>query len=91
MALDILHKNIRSWENFGTKYANIRPTRYHGSSPVPRKTFKSQQEKNAIVNNAVDEILLTQKLSDTNHEASELLDSDYDVNNLYEVDKMSLK
>ena len=37
------------------------------------------------------EIILTQKVSDTNHEAPEFLDSDYDVNNLYEVDKMSLE
>ena len=49
-----------------------------------------QQEKNAIVNNTVDEILLTQKVSATNHEAPEFLDSDYDANDFYEVDKMSL-
>ena len=33
----------------------------------------------------MDEIVLTQKVSSTNHEAPEFLDSDYDVNNLYEV------
>ena len=38
----------------------------------------------------MDEILLTQQLSATNHEAPELLDSDYDTNNLYQVNKMSL-
>ena len=46
-----------------------------------------QQENNAIVNNAVDEILLTQKVSATNHAAPEFLDSDYDENYLYQVEK----
>ena len=50
-----------------------------------------KQENNAIVNNAVNKILLTQKLSATNHEALEFLDSDYDANDLFEVDKMSLE
>ena len=39
----------------------------------------------------MDEILLPQKLSATNHEAPEFLDSDYDANDLYQVDKMSLE
>ena len=39
----------------------------------------------------MDEILLTQKVSATNHEAPEFLDSDYDANDLYEVDKTSLE
>ena len=39
----------------------------------------------------MDGILLTQKVSATNHEAPEFLDSDYDRNDLYEVEKMSLE
>ena len=39
----------------------------------------------------MDEILLTQKVSATNHEAIFFLDSDYDANDLYEVGKMSLE
>ena len=39
----------------------------------------------------MDEILLTQKVSAKNHEAPEFLDSDYDANDLYEVDKTSLE
>ena len=39
----------------------------------------------------MDEILLTQKVSATNHEALEFLDSDYDANDLYKVDQMSLE
>ena len=38
----------------------------------------------------MDEILLTQKLSATNHEAPEILDSDYNAKHLYEVDKMTI-
>ena len=38
------------------------------------------------------ELLLNeaQKVSAKNHEAPELLDTDYDANDLYQVDKMSL-
>ena len=51
-----------------------------------------QQENNSIFNNAVDEILLneTQKLSAV-REVPEFLVSDYDENDLYQVDKMSLE
>ena len=47
--------------------------------------------KNYIVNNAVDEIILTQKVSATNHEVPEFLGSDYDANDFYEVEKISLE
>ena len=49
-----------------------------------------QQGNNTIVNNAVDEILLneTQKLCAMNHEAPAFLDSEYNENDLYQVDKM---
>ena len=68
------------------------PTKDRGSNPVPRRKINSQQETNVIVNNAVDEIVLngTQKVSAA-REAPEVLDSDYDEKNLYQVDKMSLK
>ena len=36
-------------------------------------------------------ILLTKKVSDTNHKAPEFLDYDYDTNDLYKVKKMSLE
>ena len=39
----------------------------------------------------MDEILLKEKVSATNHEAPKFLDSDYDTNNLYQFDKMSLE
>ena len=61
------------------------------SSPVPRGNFNSQQENNAIFKNAVDEIILTQRVSARNNETPEFLDSDYYANYLYEVDNMSLE
>ena len=39
----------------------------------------------------MNEIPLTQKVSATNNEAPEFLDSDYDANYLYEVDRMILE
>ena len=79
--------------DFVTKYTNIRPTKELGSIPTPRVNFNGRQENNAIVNNAVDEILRneTQRVSATNHEAPEFLESDYNANDLYQVDHMSLE
>ena len=74
---------------FVTKYTKSRPIKYHWSSPLPRKKINRHQENNTIVKNAVDEIILTQKVSATNNEAPEFMDSDYDANDLYEVDKTS--
>ena len=76
--------------DFGTKYSKSRPTKGDGSSTVLRECFNKQQENKSIVDNAVDEIILTLRVSATNHEAPEFLDSDYDVNNFYQVEKMSL-
>ena len=53
--------------DFGTKCAKSRPTKDCVSRPIPRKSFNRQKEKNTMVKNAVDEILLTQKVSATNH------------------------
>ena len=44
--------------DFGTMYAKVGPTKDCERNPVPGKTFNRQHENNAIVNNAVDEILL---------------------------------
>ena len=50
-----------------------------------------QKEHNAIVNNAVDEILFTQKVSAKNHEAPEFLDFYYHANLFYGVEKIGLE
>ena len=78
--------------DFGTKYAKGTPTKYHGNHPVSRGEIHIHQENNFIVNNAVDEILINeaQKVSAV-REAPEFLDSDYDDNGLYQVDKMRLE
>ena len=39
----------------------------------------------------MDEIIITKKVGATIHEALEFLDSDYDANDLYQVDKMNLE
>ena len=44
-----------------------------------------------IVKNTVDEIILIQKVSATNHEAPEFLDSDYNTNHFYKFNKMRLE
>ena len=67
-------------------------TEYYENHPVPSNFFNRPQVNNAIINNVVGEILLneTQKLSAVK-EVPEFLDSDYDENNLYQVEKMSLE
>ena len=77
---------------FGAKYAKYKPTKDHRNHPVSRKIFNRQQENNSIINNLVDEILLneTKKLIAL-REAPEFLDSDYDENNQYQVEIMSLE
>ena len=51
--------------DFGSNYAKVKPTKDRGNHPVPRKKNNRQQEKNSIVNNLVDFILIdkTQKVS----------------------------
>ena len=46
---------------FGTKYDNIRPTKVHRQAPATNNVFGRHQEKNDIVQHAVDEIILREK------------------------------
>ena len=86
-APDILMMNIRSWENLVLSL----PNKDHRNHNLPRKKINRQQKNNAIIT-MVDKILLneTQKVSAT-REALIVLDSDYDENNLYQVESMSLE
>ena len=77
--------------DFRTKYAKVGLLRTTGASPCPREKINRQQENKATVNNTVDEILLTQKVSATNHETPEFMDSNYDAKDFYEIEKMSLE
>ena len=45
------------WD-FGLKYSKRRPTKYRGNEPATKNKFNRQQENNAIVNHAVDDIIL---------------------------------
>ena len=69
-----------------------RPTKYRGHNPANRNKFNRQQEKNDIVNSAVDEILLQedQKVS-AEKGAHENIESDFDENKLYQINIMSLE
>ena len=79
-------------EEFVAKCAKGKRNKYHGNYSIPGKKINRQLENNAIISNMVDEILLneTQKVSAA-RKAWECLDSDCDDNNIYQVDKMSLK
>ena len=60
--------------------------------PYQGKKINKQLENNTIINNVIVDILLneTQKVGAA-REATDVLDSDYDDNYLYQVDKMSLE
>ena len=77
---------------FGSKYAKIRHTNNRGQNPENRNKYTRQQYNNAIVNSAVDEIILQEdnKVS-AGTEAQEIIESEFDENNLYRIDNMSLK
>ena len=60
--------------DFGSKYSKIRTVKYRDHDPATGKKFNRHQENIAIVNHAVDEII----------------ESEIDDNDLYEIDNMSL-
>ena len=79
--------------DFDARYPKGKPTKDHRNNPVLGKKISRHQENNAVINNTVDKILLneTKKVSAANHEAPEFLDSDYDENDMYQVEKWVLK
>ena len=78
--------------DFGYTYINTRPTKDHGNNPAPRNKFNRQQENNAIVNSAVDKILLqeNEKVSSV-REAHENIESDFDEIKIYQIDNISIE
>ena len=66
-----------SWDNLGLSTLIVGVLRTAEATLHPGK-INSKQEKNAIVNNVVDEILLneTQKVSAKNNEAPKFMESD---------------
>ena len=67
------------------------PTKDHGHDPVNGNKFNGQKQKNAIVNQEMDEIILQEnsKVS-TEAEAHEMIKPDINENHLYQIDNMSL-
>ena len=78
--------------DFGSKYAKSRPTKYHRKDPATGNKFNRHQQNNFIVNSEVDEILLqeNQKLS-AYKGAHENIEYDFDENELYQIDNMSIE
>ena len=76
----------------GTKYIAAQPTKDRGSNPIPRKGYHKKQENHTIIDNVMDVLCMVEfkKVSAVNHEAPEFLESDYDENDLYQVENMSL-
>ena len=77
---------------FVTKHAAAQTGKERGSDPIPRKRFHKKQENHTIIYNVVDEIrtIESKKVSAVNHEAPEYLESDYDNNDLHNVENISL-
>ena len=63
-----------------------------GTIPLPKNKFNRQKENNAIFNSAVYEILMheNQKVS-AEKEAHKNIQSEFDENNIYQIDNMSLE
>ena len=76
---------------FGSKYAKSRPTKDHDNDNKNRNKFNRHQDNNAIVKQSVDGILHQEnnKVS-AEEEVHKNTKSDFDENNLYQVDNMSL-
>ena len=83
--------NTMSWETLVLIILRAGLLRTSGHEPANKNKFIRQQEKNAIVNHAIYEIILQEnnKVS-TEAEAHENIDSKIDGNCLYQVDDMSL-
>ena len=78
--------------DFGSKYAKIRHTNNRGHNNENRNKYTRQKYNNTIVNSAVDEIILQEnnKVS-AGTEAQEIIESEFDENDLYWIDNMSLE
>ena len=77
--------------DFGTKYAKFRLTKDHRKDPATRKKFGINQENNAIVQHAVDEIILQEKkILSVKYETHENIDYEFNEDELYRFDKTSL-
>ena len=78
--------------DFGYKYAKISHYKNRGHKPANKNKYTRQQYNNAIVNSAVDYIILQEnnKVS-AGIEVQEIIESEFDENNLYRIYNMSLE
>ena len=78
--------------DFGTKYAKVRRTKDHNQDYATRKKSGIHEEKNYIVQHAVDEIILKEKtlLLSVKYETHENIDDEFNEDELYKFDRNSL-
>ena len=78
--------NTRVLGDFGYKCPTIRPTKDRGHDPININKFNRQKQNNAIVESAVDKILLQEKNKVIAKEKSyENIGSDFYENELYHI------
>ena len=77
--------------DFGSKYVKIRPIKDRRHDTTNINKFNRQKDKNAIVNHAVDEILLWENNKvGTETEAHEYIESEFNDNDIHHIYNTSL-
>ena len=79
------------WD-IGSKYAKIRHYNNRGHNPSNKNEYTRQQYNNSVVNSAVDDIIFQEynKVS-SGTESQEIIESEFDENDLYRIDNMSIE
>ena len=77
--------------DFGSKYSKRRHTKDRRNNQATRNKFNRQKDENAIVNHAVDEILLRENNKvGTETEAHEYIESEFNDNDIHHIYNTSL-
>ena len=91
MALDIYQMNVRFWETLVLSTLKSGLIKTSGRRAFSQEIFGRQQDKNVIVQYAVDEIIQQEKEKlSVKNETHENIDDKFDEYELYEIDKTSL-
>ena len=77
--------NVRSWETWVISTLKVILLRNVGIIPHEGKFNRNNNNNGAITNNVMDEILLNKR------EAPEIVDSNFDENDLYQFEKYILE
>ena len=92
MAPGIHQINTRSWETLVLITLNLGIVTAMGTITKNRNKYTRQQYNNDTVNSAVYEIILQENIKvSAVTEAQEIIESEFDENDLYRIDNMSLK